>query len=57
MDFKHLIKLTDVDETLATMQQALTLQRKTNMLSWGFATEGVCVRGGPLVAKADNDNE
>ena len=28
---------------------------KTNMLSWGFATEGVCVRGGPHVAKADNE--
>ena len=27
----------------------------TNMLSWGFATEGVCVRGGPHVAKADNE--
>ena len=27
---------------------------RTNMLSWGFATEGVCVRGGPHVAKADN---
>jgi hypothetical protein len=28
---------------------------RTNMLSWGFATEGVCVRGGPHVAKADNE--
>ena len=27
----------------------------TNMLCWGFATEGVCVRGGPHVAKADNE--
>ena len=25
------------------------------MLCWGFATEGVCVRGGPHVAKADNE--
>ncbi len=25
------------------------------MLSWGYATEGVCVRGGPHVAKADNE--
>ena len=24
---------------------------ETSMLSWGFATEGVCVRGGPHVAK------
>ena len=27
---------------------------ETIMLSWGFATEGICVRGGPHVAKADN---
>jgi len=25
------------------------------MLSWGFATEGVCVCGGLHVAKADNE--
>jgi hypothetical protein len=25
------------------------------MLSWGFATEGVCVRGGLYVAKADKE--
>ncbi len=24
-------------------------------LSWRFATEGVCMRGGPHVAKADNE--
>ena len=30
-------------------------KRRTNMLSWGFATEEVCVRGGPHVAKADNE--
>ena len=35
---------------------ALTsLKTETNMLSRGFATEGVCVRGGPHVAKADNE--
>ena len=26
------------------------------MLSWGFATEGVCARGGPHVAKAEITN-
>ena len=31
------------------------LNQETNKLSWGFATEGVCVRGGPHVAKADNE--
>ena len=30
-------------------------EEETNMLSWVFATEGVCVRGGPHVAKADNE--
>ena len=29
----------------------------TNMLSWGVATEGVCARGGPRDAKADNEFE
>ena len=31
------------------------LAPRTYMLSWGFATEGVCVRGGHHVAKADNE--
>ena len=34
---------------------AKKLELGTNMLSWGFATEGVCVRGGPHVAKTDNE--
>jgi hypothetical protein len=29
------------------------VRRRTNILWWGFATEGVCLRGGPYVAKAD----
>ena len=32
-----------------------TFGENTTLVSWGFATEGVCVRGGPRVAKADNE--
>ena len=41
-------------ESLGTWDVSTTLQG-TNMLSLGFATEGVCARGGPHVAKADNE--